>query len=120
MCVLVRVRSDSLADMGLRIRNKTMAVRIFRSGENSELWRAIFPNCAPVSLGELRILVSIYSCKSYLVPRGVQLNPFSKHLLDAHLRSIGLFPVRWQGSKPHSCFLSPTSCPRWLSRDRPG
>ena len=25
--------------------------------ENSELWRAIFPNCAPVSLGEQRILV---------------------------------------------------------------
>ena len=56
-CVLVRVRSDILADMRLRIRNKTMAVRIFRSGENSELWRAIFPNCAPVSLGEQRILV---------------------------------------------------------------
>ena len=56
-CVLVRVRSDSLADMRLRIRNKTMAVRIFRSGENSELWRDIFPNCAPVSLGEQRILV---------------------------------------------------------------
>ena len=55
--VLVRVRSDSLADMRLRIRNKTMAVRIFRSGENSKLWRAIFPNCAPVSLGEQRILV---------------------------------------------------------------
>ena len=56
-CVLVRVRRNSLADMRLRIRNKTMAVRIFRIGENSELWRAIFPNCAPVSLGEQRILV---------------------------------------------------------------
>ena len=65
-----------------------MAVRIFRSGENSELWRAIFPNCAPVSLGEQRILVKqvfiYYSCKNYVVPRGVQRNPFSKHLLDAH------------------------------------
>ena len=56
-CVLVRVRSDSLADMHLRIRNKTMAVQIFRSRENSELWKAIFPNCAPVLLGEQRILV---------------------------------------------------------------
>ena len=32
-CVLVRVRSDSLADMRLRIWNKTMAVRIFRSAK---------------------------------------------------------------------------------------
>ena len=32
-CVLVRVRSDSLADVRLRIRNKTMAVRIFRRGK---------------------------------------------------------------------------------------
>ena len=32
-CVLVRVRCDSLADMRLRIRNKTMAVRYFEAGK---------------------------------------------------------------------------------------
>jgi hypothetical protein len=29
-------------------------------------------------------LLSIDSCENYVVPRGVQRNPFSKHLLDAH------------------------------------
>jgi hypothetical protein len=30
------------------------------------------------------MFLSIDSCENYVVPRGVQRNPFSKHLLDAH------------------------------------
>ena len=56
--------------------------------EINKLWREFFPNCAPVSLREQRILIkrglSIHSFENYVVPRGVQRNAFSKHLLDAH------------------------------------
>ena len=53
---------------------------------NSKLWRAVFPNCAPVSLGSngfwLSNFLFIDSCKNYVVPRGVQRNLFSKHRSD--------------------------------------
>ena len=53
----LRVRSASLTDMRMRICYENMAVGIFRKRENSKLWRDCFPNCAPVSLGEQRILI---------------------------------------------------------------
>ena len=50
----LRVRSASLTDVRVRIRNKT------NGGLNiskREICRAVFPNCAPVSFGEQRIRV---------------------------------------------------------------
>ena len=86
--MLVRVRSDSLADMRLRIRNKTMAVRIFRSAKIVNFGGLFFQIVHLFRLGSNGFLyskfLSIDSCKNYVVPRGVQRNPFSKHLLDAH------------------------------------
>ena len=51
----LRVRSSSLADV--RVSNKNNGGLNISKRENSKLWRAVFPNCAPVSLGEQRILV---------------------------------------------------------------
>ena len=47
--------SLSLSDV--RISNKTNGGLNISKRENSKLWTAVFPNCAPVSLGEQRILV---------------------------------------------------------------
>jgi hypothetical protein len=81
------VRSASLADLRMCICYQNNGGSNISKRENSELWRDYFPNCARVSLGEQQILIkflSIDSCENYVVPRGVQQNPFSKHLLDAH------------------------------------
>ena len=53
----LRVRSTSLTDVRVRISNKNNGGLNISKRENSKLWRAVFPNCAPVSLGEQRILV---------------------------------------------------------------
>ena len=53
----LRVRSASLSDVHVRISNKNNGGLNISKRENSKLWRAVFPNCAPVSLGEQRILV---------------------------------------------------------------
>ena len=53
----LRVRSASLTDVRVRISNKNNGGLNISKRENSKLWRAVFPNCAPVSLGEQRILV---------------------------------------------------------------
>jgi hypothetical protein len=52
----LRVRSASLADMRMRICYQNNGGLNISKRENSELWRDYFPNCAPVSLGEQRIL----------------------------------------------------------------
>ena len=54
----LRVRSASLTDVRVRISNKNNGGLNVSKRENSKLWRAVFPNCAPVSLGEQRILVN--------------------------------------------------------------
>ena len=54
----LRVRSASLTDLRVRISNKNNGGLNISKRENSKLWRAVFPNCAPVSLGEQRILVN--------------------------------------------------------------
>ena len=46
----LRVRSGSLADVRMRICHQN-------NGGINKLWREFFPNCAPVSLGEQRILI---------------------------------------------------------------
>ena len=51
----LRVRSASLTDV--RISNKNNGDLNISKRENSKLWRAVFPNCTPVSLGEQRILL---------------------------------------------------------------
>ena len=50
----LRVRSASLAELRMRIyyQNNGGSKR-----ENIKLWRDFSPNCAPVSLGEQRILI---------------------------------------------------------------
>ena len=53
----LRVRSSSLTDVRVRISNKNNGGLNLSKRENSKLWRAVFPICAPVSLGEQRILV---------------------------------------------------------------
>ena len=53
----LRVRSASLSDVRVRISNKNNGGLNISKRENSKLWRAVFPNCAPVSLGKQRILV---------------------------------------------------------------
>ena len=71
----MHVRSASLTDVRVRISNKNNGGLKISKRENSKLWRAVFPNSAPISLGEQRILVKqvfIYcSCKNYVVPGGV-------------------------------------------------
>jgi hypothetical protein len=39
--------------------------------------------------------LTIDSCENYVVPRGVQRNPFSKHLLDAHPTAYNLQRLKW-------------------------
>jgi hypothetical protein len=53
----LRVCSASLADMRMRICYKNNGGLNILKRENIQLWRNIFPNCAPVSLGEQRILI---------------------------------------------------------------
>ena len=53
----LRVRSASLTDVRVRISNENNGGLNISMRENSKLWRAVFPNCAPVSLGEQRIIV---------------------------------------------------------------
>ena len=56
--MLVRVRSDSLAGMhALAHLEQNNGGSNISKRKNSELWRDTFSNCAPVSLGEQRILV---------------------------------------------------------------
>jgi hypothetical protein len=76
----------SLAELCMRICYQNNGGSNISKRENIKLWRDFSPNCAPVSIGEQRILINsdIYSCENYVVTRGVQRNPFSKHLLDAH------------------------------------
>ena len=50
-------QTASLTDVRVRISNKNNGGLNISKRENSKLWRAVFPNCAPVSLGEQRILV---------------------------------------------------------------
>ena len=53
----LRVRIASLTDVCVRISNNNNDGLNISKRENSKLWRAVFPNCAPVSFGEQRILV---------------------------------------------------------------
>ena len=48
----LRVRSASLTDVRVRISNKNNGGLNISKREDSKLWRAVFPNCAPVLLGE--------------------------------------------------------------------
>ena len=43
--------------IGISVRYKNNGGLNISKRENSKLWRAVFPNCAPVSLREQRILV---------------------------------------------------------------
>ena len=84
----MRVRSASSIDVCMRIRTKTVAIRIFRSARIATFGGLFFPIVHLCRLGSngflLNRFLSIDSCKNYVVPRGVQRNSFSKHLLDAH------------------------------------
>jgi hypothetical protein len=51
------LRSASLADTRMRICYKNNGGSNILKRENIKFWRNIFPNCAPVSLGEQRILI---------------------------------------------------------------
>jgi hypothetical protein len=53
----LRVRNVSLADLRMRICYQNNGGSNISKRENSELWRDYFRNCAPVSLGEQRILI---------------------------------------------------------------
>jgi hypothetical protein len=53
----LRVRSANLADMRMRICYQNNGGSNISKRENSKLWNDRFPNCAPVSLGEQRILI---------------------------------------------------------------
>jgi hypothetical protein len=53
----LRVRSASLADLRMRIFYQNNGGSNISKRENSELYRDYFCNCAPVSLGEQRILI---------------------------------------------------------------
>jgi hypothetical protein len=53
----LRVRSASLADLRMRICYQSNGGSNISKRENSELYRDYFRNCAPVSLGEQRILI---------------------------------------------------------------
>jgi hypothetical protein len=48
----------SLADLRMRICYQNNGGSNISKRENSELWRDYFRNCAPVSLGEQRILIT--------------------------------------------------------------
>ena len=53
----LRVHSASLADMRMRICYQNNGGSNISKRQNRELWRDYFPNCAPVSIGEQRILI---------------------------------------------------------------
>ena len=53
----LRVRSASLVDSRMRICYQNNDGSNISKRENSKLWRDYFRNCAPVSLGEQRILI---------------------------------------------------------------
>jgi hypothetical protein len=53
----LRVRSASLADLRMRICYQNNGGSNISKRENSEVYRDYFRNCAPVSLGEQRILI---------------------------------------------------------------
>jgi hypothetical protein len=53
----LRVRSANLSDMRMRICYQNNGGSNISKRENIKLWKNIFPNCAPVSLGEQRILI---------------------------------------------------------------
>ena len=53
----LRVRSASLANMRMRFCYQNNGGTNISKRENIKLWRKIFPNRAPVSLGEKRILI---------------------------------------------------------------
>ena len=53
----LRVRSGSLADVRMRICDQNNGGSNISKHEINKLWREFFPNCAPVSLGEQRILI---------------------------------------------------------------
>ena len=64
---------------------KTMAVRIFQSGKTlGEYFSQLCTCFAWGATDSDKVSFSIDSCENYVVPRGVQQNPFSKHLLHAH------------------------------------
>ena len=56
-CAFVRVCSGSLADVRMRICHQNNGGSNISKREINKLWREFFPNCAPVSLGEQRILI---------------------------------------------------------------
>jgi hypothetical protein len=53
----LRVRNESLAELRMRICYQNNGGSNISKRENSELSRDYFRNCAPVSLGEQRILI---------------------------------------------------------------
>ena len=53
----LRMRSASLADLRMRSCYQNNGGSNISKRENSELWRDYFRNCAPVLLGEQRILI---------------------------------------------------------------
>ena len=53
----LRVRSASLAELRMRICYQNNGGSSISKRENIKLWRDFSPNCAPVSLGEQRILI---------------------------------------------------------------
>jgi hypothetical protein len=55
--LVVRVRSASLAELRMRICYQNNGGSNISKRENIKLWRDFSPNCAPVSLGEQRILI---------------------------------------------------------------
>ena len=52
-----KIHFSSLADLRMRICYQNNGGSNISKRENSELWRDYFRNCAPVSLGEQRILI---------------------------------------------------------------
>jgi hypothetical protein len=55
--LVVRVRIASLAELRMRICYQNNGGLNISKRENIKLWRDFSPNCAPVSLGEQRILI---------------------------------------------------------------
>jgi hypothetical protein len=81
----LRVRSASSADMRMRICYQNNGGSNISKRENIKLWGNIFPNCAPVSLGEQQILIKYvfiywFMWKLRSSTRGATV----LHLLDAH------------------------------------
>jgi hypothetical protein len=83
-----RLRSASLADLCMRICYQNNGGSNISKRENSKFIGIIFAIVHLFRLGSNRFwqskFLSIDSCENYVVPRGVQQNTFSKHLLGAH------------------------------------